>query len=854
MKKLSLIAFLLCVSAMALFGYDVTIPNEVPSYKDLVVTLNVESGLKIGEARFYLLPERSDVPQYAKFTEKNGKWTTVIPFEYLRGEELIYYVQVKTAKGEVSRFPATGTRKARLVPDTFPPKFTLKSPETKTLLRGQEQMVVFQIVEDSEIKAYEVRYKGKALDKVMVYQDFLTFFITPANDKATEASVDLSVTDIYGNVAKETFTFALEKGAEPFFSAEADYTASLEADYSLTIGETANTTDLATFFGDMQHDVNLIYEIGGGTKLRAGPLKLELAGTLADDISVFDIPEAYPNALIADYQNIMNLWNPWAFDNEFDYSGEVARKFYNDNKMLARLSLFDPYLSYAFGDQKLSFQKETIKDFEFRGSSISLNTPFLDLTVAKGLSDLGLYQTAWPQNFFGLQAGISVFDYWWLQTNLSFISSLQGRYDDIAASGVSPIGTLYDLTDVKPEESLVFGLDMGTKNKFFNLSGGLGLTLYTDDAGSILDKDKLASDINDGFGFDISPYLSYVDMVTNIFPVFDYFPLTTGLTAAAVNRSLWGITYGGDLEIPVLGIEGWFHKTDSSYKSLAAAVDTDVMDWGAAWKKTIKDYDIFLSYDWQQDNIPDILFNDILPLFGMSSTAAPSEYDISNISSTVDVAIGTPASGAFGSLLFIYTFEWVDTNAAKLAALITDDAAAAAAITNSSYNDSTMTHTGGLKWKSGRIKSGDFIISLGASTEDSYITYLRVDGVDGNSSIWQLDFALEGGFQYDRYKLNLGFEHGWSTEASSESTYSYDAKFTLLKSFFDTLTLAGSFDQTYKNSIVQDYVIGGIFTLGKRFGILSTSASVEVDYTDSLVDNTDDALTAAVTVTGGISL
>jgi hypothetical protein len=31
-------------------------------------------------------------------------------------------------------------------------------------------------------------------------------------------------------------------------------------------------------------------------------------------------------------------------------------------------------------------------------------------------------------------------------------------------------------------------------------------------------------------------------------------------------------------------------------------------------------------------------------------------------------------------------------------------------------------------------------------------------------------------------------------------------------------------------------------------------ASVEVDYSDSLVDDADDALTAAVTVTGGISL
>lgn len=120
-----------------------------------------------------------------------------------------------------------------------------KSSETNSAIEGAVAASgkVRVIIEDSEIKASEVRYKGKALDKVMVYQDYLTFFITPVNDKATEASVDLSVSDIYGNAAKETVTFALEKGVEPFFSAEADYTASLEAEYSLTMGETANTTD-----------------------------------------------------------------------------------------------------------------------------------------------------------------------------------------------------------------------------------------------------------------------------------------------------------------------------------------------------------------------------------------------------------------------------------------------------------------------------------------------------------------------------------------------------------------------------------------------------------------------------------
>jgi hypothetical protein len=321
-----------------------------------------------------------------------------------------------------------------------------------------------------------------------------------------------------------------------------------------------------------------------------------------------------------------------------------------------------------------------------------------------------------------------------------------------------------------------------------------------------------------------------------------------------VSRNLWGITYGGDLEVPTLGLEGWFHKTDGAYKSLGAAVDTNVMDWGAAWKKELNNFDIFLSYTWQKDNIPDILFSDILPLFGISSSADPTEYDISNISHLVDFSIGTPAMGSFGDLLFTYSFDWTDTNASVLAAKITDDAAAAAAILNSTYNDGTMTNTAGLKWKSGRLKFGKFVATLGAATEDSNILKTKVDGVEVGSMAWKFKYGLDGSLQYDRYKVNLGFKQGWGTEVGADSTYGYDLKLSLLKSIFDTLSLAASCDQTYANSSLKDISLGGVFSVGKRFGILNTNASAEVNYFNSLVDDTKDALTASITITGGISL
>jgi len=293
MKRLAL-ALLLASCAMAASGFDVTLPNEIPAYKDLNIVLNLEPGLKIDQARFYLLPERRDVPQYAIFKEKDGVWSTVIPSIYLRGDELMYYVQIRTAKGEIRRFPELGTRKARLLPDSTPPSLKVIYPDSGSLVRGQEQMIVCRIEDESEILTYEISYRGKPIAKSALLQNILSFFLTPSKEDSSETLVVVNLTDAFGNKAAEELSFALQQGAEPAFDAEAGYVASLDAEYNLAIGETANTTDLGAFFADLTHDVNLDYEFGAWTKLKAGPLRLQVSATLADEISVFDIPRPIP--------------------------------------------------------------------------------------------------------------------------------------------------------------------------------------------------------------------------------------------------------------------------------------------------------------------------------------------------------------------------------------------------------------------------------------------------------------------------------------------------------------------------------------------------------------------------------
>ena len=867
MKKPILAMLVFLLAAVTVFGFDVSVPNEVPSYKDLDIVLTLDKGMELAQARFYFLVEGNDKPLYAefKFKEENGVWGTKIPYKYLTGEELNYFVLVQTTQKQFLRKPDFGNSKARLLKDTTPPKLQLKSPEKNELVKGKEQLVVFQIAEESAVDDFEVTYDGVPLLKAAVFKNMLYLLVSPPNDK-DKAFIVISMVDKFNNKGREELSFALVKERPPFFSAETDYTAGANLEYTLAMGETANTTALGTFFSDMEHDLNLDFEVGGSAKLRAGPIGLELGLTLADDISLVgygaaglgsDFFDAYGegNTLIADFQNIMNLYHPWNFDDEFSYSDEVPREFYNSNQFLAKFTIFDPILAYTFGDQKISFQQETVKDFGFRGTSFVLDTPVLDISVAKGLSDLGLYQSAWPQNFFGLKAGISALDYWWLQTNLTLISSLQGRYDSISSTGISPIGTLYDLGAVFPEENLVFGLGTGTANKLFKLSGGLGFSLYVDDASLIIDKDQLVSDLADpnGFDVDISPYMKYVDMVQEIFPILDYFPLTNGIVTRAGNRDLWGLTFGGDLEIPALGVEGWFHMTDAAYRSLGAAVDSDVMDYGVSWEKPIGDFTFAVSADRTKDNIPDILFNTIFPLVGLGDAADPTVDSISNIVTTANLAMETPPSGIFANISLAYTFEWATTNADALIALSTDSAVQTA-IETSAKNDTTLTHSVGLGLKSGRIKVGDFAFTLGGKTEDAYVTYALVDGANDGSSIFELSYGVDGSVQYSRYKLNLAFANEWTTAAASDVTYAYDAKFSIQKTFFDNISIAGSFDHVFNSSSAKQYKIGGVVGLEKTMGKFSTSASLKVDFLDSMVDNAKDALTSLLTVSGGISL
>lgn len=852
MRKLTnLFLLLFFIPASSLFALDVDVPNEVLSYRNLEITLSLSpSDGVVEEARFYFQQTGKREPVYTEFSESKGIWSALVPYTYLEGEELIYYTLMKNTNGVYIRDPQIGNKKARLIKDETAPTLKLVSPQAFELALDKEQLVVFEILDESALTNFEIFLNDEPLEKAGVFQQYLSFLAEPKETKDVEISI--SMTDSYGNSKKETFVFSITGVKAPMFLATADYFGDFTAEYVLSMGETTNTTVIQDVLSDLTHEVTLDFQIGGETYLKAGPLALEFYASLEDSVAASDILEAYPNTLTSDFQNFMNLYHPWNFADEFDYTGEEARKFDNSNQFYARLSFFGDALSYTLGDQKISFQNETVKDLYFRGTSVVLDIPFLDLAVGKGLTDLGLYQTAWPQNFFGLKFGLKAKKAFYLQTNLSFISSLQGRYENLSVSGAtSQIETLYDLGSITPEENMVLGLSTGTQNKYFSLNASVGLSLYVSDASSIIDKNKLATDIEEGFDFDISPYLEYVDTISEYFPILDYFPFSLGLAVDAVNRDLWGLTYGAEFSIPTLGLEAWLRKTDSTFKSLGASVVTDQLSIGGTLSKDIADFSLSAGYEWNKDTIPDILFNDILPLFdaSLAPSADPTENDISNIVHTATLGVGTPSSTLLGSLTFDYTFELKTTNAQALSEELTDGSA----LINSTKNDTTNAHTGDLRWRSGRYKIKDLTVSLGAKTKESYVTNVKVDGVLDGTSYWEYSYGVSTSLKFKRYSLSLGFDNEWSTETNSITSYGYDGKLSIANTFFDSISISGSFDQAFKASALQAYRIAGLFGLDKRFGPLSTSISFEAGYFDSMTDDAEDALTSKLTVKGTVS-
>jgi len=849
-NKYFLILLISMIISSSLFALEVDIPTEIPAYRNLMVKLiPTQSEGTISEARFFFYQAGVREPLYSEFMPERDEWIAKVPYTYLTGEELTYFSVMKNTEGTVYRTPQIGTEKVRLIQDITPPTLKLVSPTTFDLVAEEQQLVVFEIEDESALSSFSITIDGQEAIHSGAFGQYLSFLVKPTGQE--ESVVSVSMKDRYENTSTEEYRFKIGARKAPVFVADASYQSSIELEYILGLGESEKTLDVPTVFADQNHQLNVSYELGGDTYLKAGPISLQVAASLSDSISVEEIFEAYPNTLLADLQNILNLYNPLNFANEFDYTGEIARKYENDNRLLLKISFFDPIITYTFGDQELNFQPETINKLGFRGTALAIDLPFFEMKVGKGLTDLGLYQVAWPKNFLGFQVGVKAKELWYFQTNLSFISALQGRYTSLKKTGAtSQIGELYDVLTTPPDQNMVMGLGTGVHAKTFTIDASFSFSLYNQDASTILDVNQLASDLESQGGPDLSSYIDYIDTVHAIFPVLDYFLPSNGLIAGIIDKDLWGISYGVDMTIPSLGMEAWVRKTDAAFRSLGSSVETDIFTFGVFSEKSVGDFMVRGGYSYDKDTIADILFNDIIALVkpDLLSTSTVSASDISTILHTAQVGFDTPQSKLLGTVSVNYSFTFATNTAEKLAEKAPDSTVESSILT-STKNDVTMTHTAELRWRSGQYKLGQISTNVGAQTKDSYVLQSRIDGVDSDTSFFEYSYALTNSLGFDRYVLSLGFDQAWSTEDDSLITYGYDTSLSIKDTFFNTVRISASLDQAFKSSL-EAYRISGGFELDKQFGMFVASASLKTEYYDSLLDNTEDSLTTSLTIKG----
>lgn len=845
-RKIATISLICLCFMTALSAITLEVPEQIVQGVNVPVSVvDLPKGEKIAGIRLYIRQEGVESPLYLELKEEKGAWTGTIPGTYVANGELVSFIEYQKADGMVVRYPDGEDLRYPIISDTEPPVLQLVTPAEPFLERKLDQIILIGVTESSSLDAVSAAMNGEALDSVENLGTYIKILLNPQNADSLELAI--AATDIAGNEGTLNLNFSMVgEPKKPFFGADGSIEAGVDLSYTLesTVDSLVlSPLDLDPVFAGIEHLIEAGAYVKSSGSVNAGPLVL--SGTLAieDSRTVDEYLEAYPSTLLSDYRDVMRLWNPYAFDNEFGFTTADVREYANGNTFLVELSLFDTLFDYKFGDQDISFQDQTVKSLGFRGHSVSMDLFLLKLSVAKGLTQLGLAGATWPQNFVGLQVGLDFFDYFQLQTNLSLISDFQGQFEELMDSGstVPTISELYGLADVSPVENMVIGVGTGFKFGSFELSGELGVTLYVDDASTLLPIT------------DISYIADYADLLTTIngyFPVFDYFPVSNGILSGAVDRDLWGITYAATLKMPFIGVEGWYKKADAAYKSLGASVTSDIYSFGGSWSGNVAKWALSASYERKMDNVPDILTNEIapfIPVLGDYLTAGtPTEADISNISHIGILGVNTPAFGLLGKVSTKYTFDWTYTNAEALDADFAD----------STENNAAITNTITASWKSGKLSLGGFQMGLGAKTTDSYVIQQIVEGQANSDTYFEFSYDASLDMKLSKFQLSLAYGQEWGTAADVEPETSYGAGFKVSDIVvFDTLGISGEMTDTSSAAgALLERAWKTALSLDKQLGILSMSLALGVDYTDVQDVAEDDPFSLKMVVAGGVSL
>lgn len=862
-NKIVRIALILMISASMLFGYSISIPEAAVEYQGLrIEVINDDGDLPAVSARFYLIQSEEEEPLYiAMEADEQALVHGILPGEFVTGESLVYRAEIMAEDGEIYTVPEEGNMTLAITEDSQPPELKLVYPQNNTLEIDTQQAVIIEAVGEEQILLESITINGKALKDAEVYGSIIKGVYEPRS--LDDVDLLVSISDASGNIAEKQFTMAVAgTPRRRFFSAGADLYADAELTYSAA-SEQESLDFPGELFDTISSDLELEFGLGGSAQAKAGPLRAELSVDLGDTIDILDYTsgayddiEAYPyvSSTMSDFYDVLRLWNPYAY-NYTDGYGDIYREYESDNQFLADVSLFEDILVYRFGDQSIFFQDQTIKDMSLRGSSVSLDLPLLSMQVVNGFTDLGSYEVAFPRQFIGMDIGFDIFDIWYMQTNISIISDYQGPYSE-TRNGETPIGDLFGLVDageytVTPEQNLVWGFGTGIDTSIVKLKGEAGFSLYVSDASGVTDIVSLVNSVTEDPIDSLDAVDDTIDMIEGYFPLFDYFPITLGIGTGI--GSLWGITYGGDIELPTLNLSGFYRKTDGSYKSFGSSVSTGVLQAGGDWNGKAGGFSMKGAYDYEKNKLPDIMLNEIFPLVESFVTLPAMVGDIKDmvgefvdteaipeVSHEAELSISSPKLGFLGRLAMSGSAAWefTDTDGDK---------------THEEYQDAYI-FGGTLSWKSNPIKFGDFSMSLALKTDDSYTMNNFIDGVADTSTYWEFGASGVLKTSFKDLAMSIGYDRDWGTSDDTDTVETYDASITIKNILLDAVTLSGEWEENHSHAqIWQERTLSAGLAAKKRVGSFTSGAELTGSYTDA-ADDADDSTSWQGTVFGGISL
>ncbi len=236
-NKYFIILLISMIVSSSLFALEVDIPTEIPAYRNLMVKLiPAQSEGTISEARFFFYQTGVREPLYSEFMPERDEWIAKVPYTYLTGEELTFFsVMKKNTEGTVYRTPQIGTeKKVRLIQDIIPPTLKLVSPTTFDLVAEEQQLVVFEIEDESALSSFSITIDGQEVIHSGAFGQYLSFLVKPTGQE--ESVVSISMKDRYENTSTEEYRFKIGAKKAPVFVADASYQSSIELEYVLGMG------------------------------------------------------------------------------------------------------------------------------------------------------------------------------------------------------------------------------------------------------------------------------------------------------------------------------------------------------------------------------------------------------------------------------------------------------------------------------------------------------------------------------------------------------------------------------------------------------------------------------------------